>query len=826
MHAERWERVRSIFSAALDCDTLERPAFVASACTHDHDLQAEIESLLAAHAGADGFLEGSALDVVPSPHTPVDYSVCDFRVGAYRIVREIGRGGMGAVYLAERADDQYHKRVATKIVTRGLDTDLLVRRFRHERQILADLDHPNIARLLDGGTTDDGLPYLVMEHIEGEPITRYCSTHRLGLPDRLALFRNVCAAVQYAHQHLIVHCDIKPGNILVTEDGVPKLLDFGIARLLSAVDDDASDAAPARAMTPAYASPEQVAGAAVTTLTDVYSLGAVLAELLPDAQPIGPTATRASRPSPRHDLYCIAAKASESAPERRYASAQQLSEDIRRYLDKRSVIARPPTFAYRSIQLLRRNALACAAGAVVFIALLAGIGATTWQARIAEQQRGTADRRFREVRSLAVSLIGDVNDSMAVLPGATHVRHFIVTRALNALNTLARDPHTDQGVQYELAGAYIKAGDLQGKPSVSNLGETGAALDSYNRARAILSAIVAAHPRDARAESRLALVDERIGAIYRRSRDWVKGEQYVRLAVAINEALVRSGSANVSYQDQLAGSLMYLGDALTASDDQWSIARVHAAQSSYERALEIRERLAHQRLVTPELQRGLLVAYERLGYAGEWIWKQTGHVAELRAALADHLQSQRIRLALLAADPGSASSQRLVADGWMNIAQAQQMLGEIPRAVASCDSAGPVFLSLANVDPTNAEASRDLAYFHENFGSILADAGQPSRAIQHERVAVTMLSRLQRADTADKEDYYHVEHAQEIIARGFETLGATASAQNAYADVVATLRRWIAAEPGNAEKRRQMLRDAVLRTAGPATSRGAPEPAG
>ncbi|MBA2645394.1 MAG: serine/threonine protein kinase, partial [Pyrinomonadaceae bacterium] len=299
MSPEHWKQVEEIFSEAVDLPAgAERASFIAEQCGADAELRAEVEKLLSADEEAGEFIAGPAFDMrrvtsierlaAAVAATELDAPMVGRRIGSYRMVREIGRGGMGAVYLAVRADDEYRKRVAIKLVKRGMDTDFILRRFRNERQILASLDHQNIAHLLDGGTTDDNLPYFVMEYIQGLPIDRYCDNARLPLAERLRLFRQVCAAVHYAHQNLIIHRDIKPSNILVTTDGMPKLLDFGIAKILNpeiALDTIDPTLTAMRMMTPKYASPEQLRGAAATNLSDVYSLGVLLYELLTGRHP-------------------------------------------------------------------------------------------------------------------------------------------------------------------------------------------------------------------------------------------------------------------------------------------------------------------------------------------------------------------------------------------------------------------------------------------------------------------------------------------------------------------------------------------------------------
>ena len=306
MTPERWQEIRAVFDHAVGLHADERSRYLDEACANDIELRDEVESLLASdqHAGP-AFLNIPAVDLTvpfddlrPSPRL-------GRRIGAYTILEEIGHGGMGEVYRAHRTDGQYEKEVAIKLVRGGYDTAAVLERFRHERQILASLDHPNIARLLDGGTTDEGIPYLVMELIEGIPIDQYCDGKRLNISERLRLFVQVASAVQYAHQRLVIHRDIKPGNTLVTQEGIPKLLDFGIAKILDpAVASATTIASP---MTPEYASPEQVRGEPITTATDVYSLGVVLYQLLTGRSPY---------PSNTHIPHELARIICEVEPER------------------------------------------------------------------------------------------------------------------------------------------------------------------------------------------------------------------------------------------------------------------------------------------------------------------------------------------------------------------------------------------------------------------------------------------------------------------------------------------------------------------------------
>ncbi len=393
MSSENWNRINELFYAALDRPPELRAAFLKDACGSDSTLQQEVESLLAAYTDSENFIQSpaskNALEFLQ--HQDVQLATGD-RVGAYNIVREIGRGGMGAVYLGARADERFQKSVAIKLIKRGRDTDDVLRHFRNEQQILANFDHPNIARLIDAGSTENGLPYFIMEHVEGQPIDQFCDGRSLSITQRLELFQQVCAAVSYAHRNLVVHRDIKPSNILVNSAGVPKLLDFGIAKILQSETGERSTATGIHFMTPEYASPEQAQGMPVTTLSDVYSLGVLLYELLTghspyplenrsalevmrtitETQPQLPSAiinsinpesvskTREGSPEKlrrrlRGDLDTIVLMAMRKEPQRRYQSVDQLSEDIRRHLQELPITARKDTFAYRTARFVLRN---------------------------------------------------------------------------------------------------------------------------------------------------------------------------------------------------------------------------------------------------------------------------------------------------------------------------------------------------------------------------------------------------------------------------------------------------------------------------------------
>jgi non-specific serine/threonine protein kinase/serine/threonine-protein kinase len=419
---------------------------------------------------------------------------------------------MGAVYRARRADAAYEREVAIKLVRAGFANELLLQRLRTERQILADLDHPNIARLLDGGIAGDGEPFLVLELVRGEAIDHYCKGKQLSVPARIALFREVCAAVSFAHRHLVVHRDLKPSNILVTEEGAIKLLDFGIAKLLDPeavpeADEQATRTA-LRALTPAFSSPEQLLGLKVTTATDVYSLGVVLFHLLCGVSPYRSTlATHRDalqaicEDEPRRaseallqsrqavgvmridaDLDSILAKALRKEPDRRYSSVDQFSEDLRRYLEGLPVMARGDRLSYRLHKYWRRHRTALTAAALIAIALIGGLIITLREARLADRQRDLAAQRFNDVRQLAHAVIFEVQDAIRGLPGAAPAREVLVSTGLRYLDALSKDATHDRALLTELAESYARMGDIQGEPLAQNKGQPQAAVASYAKA--------------------------------------------------------------------------------------------------------------------------------------------------------------------------------------------------------------------------------------------------------------------------------------------------------------------------------------------------------
>lgn len=479
MEASRWQRIEELFGEALNLETAERALFLTAACGSDTGLRREVEALLGSHQRAGDFIQAPVVEEAINLISRADPTLgSKQRIGTYEVVREIGRGGMGAVYLATRADAEYKKYVAIKLIKRGMDTEDILRRFRNERQILASLDHPHIAKLLDGGTTADGVPYFVMEYIEGQPLTEYCDSHKLSTVERLKLFREICAAVQHAHQNLVVHRDLKPSNILITADGTPKLLDFGIAKFLNptlAPQTIAPTATLMRMMTRDYASPEQVRGQPITTASDIYSLGVLLYRLLtghhpyqfktplpqeiervicesipekPSAMvtrtetidladgetlsltPISVSRTREGqldklKRALNGDVDNIILMAMRKEPQRRYSSVAEFSEDLRRHLDGLPVIAAKDTFRYRAGKFIKRHRVSVVAALLVLLSLVVGMLATFWQAQQARQEKAKAE----EIKNFIERTLKYSNPMSN--PTGKNVRETTVTEALD-----------------------------------------------------------------------------------------------------------------------------------------------------------------------------------------------------------------------------------------------------------------------------------------------------------------------------------------------------------------------------------------------------------
>jgi eukaryotic-like serine/threonine-protein kinase len=711
-------RERELFDQAVALPRDERETFLDAACS-DPALRARVAELLRAHERlGTSFLNTPALELNTASVGRVGR-----RLGAYAIAREIGRGGMGAVYLASRADDEFQKAVAIKIVAAPLGDATLLRRFRRERQILAALEHPHIARLLDGGTTEEGLPYLVMEYVDGLRIDEYVRNHALSVDDIITIFRRVCEAVQFAHRSLVIHRDLKPQNILITPDGSPHLLDFGIATLITADDDEPGGTRTGMgAMTPEYASPEQLRGERVTTASDVYALGVLLYELLAGARPhdfaskrtdeairtvletdpARPSVTAARRGQQvlakrlAGDLDAIVMMALRKEPERRYSSALALSDDLRRHQDGHPVVARGEAPSYRARKFVRRHRVGVAAAAAIVLTLIAGMAATAWQARVAnrarhdaEVQRARAERRFSDVRRLASSFLFEFHDAIAPLPGSTPARKLVVTKALEYLDGLAAEAGGDRSLQQELASAYDRVGDVQGNPSSPNVGDTAGALVSYRKAETIRRELGAATP-DA-LETRLSL----------------------------------------------ATSAMRIGDALLGRGT------IQEAVAQYRSALAPREEALQRDLPSKA------AAHQALAETTGRLCTSLLAVGDAPGALANCERSRTVCDALLAVEPNHAAVRSLRAANGIGFGNVLRMVRRPEDAARAFDDAVTRHAELVALTPENGELRRRIAVTSGFLATVQLELKQPEAAAASLNRAIEQLTQLVAADPAN-----------------------------------------------------------------------------
>jgi serine/threonine-protein kinase len=597
--------IESIFDEAIELSPAERGPWLDARCSTDHRLRAEVDALIIAHERAEGLLERN---IARAAERAVPDATRGRRIGAYRVIREIGRGGMGVVYLAERSDGQYQQRVAVKLLRASPDAEELRRRFVAERQILASLRHRAIAQLLDGGVTDGQLPFLVMEYVDGVPLTTYCDRQRLGIDARLRLFREVCSAVHYAHQNLIIHRDIKPGNILVSPDGSVKLLDFGIAKLLNpslGSIDQPLTRTELRAMTPEYASPEQVRGEGLTTTSDVYALGVVLYELLCGRRPytlvtgslkelIDVVCTRQpERPSaavsratstemsnaPNAVTTDSVARARSVSPERlrsvlsgdldaivmmalrkeatdRYGSADLLWEDLQRYLDGLPVHAQRGSRAYRARKFLRRHRVESAAAALVAISLTVGAGVAVRQSAVAARERDRAERaradaeqNLRQSESVTGFLV-DLFDVTTPVPGGGAITaDELLRRGTTQLETLRGQP-------------LIQARMLEAMARVHT------AMGRYADARAELDQSLGIRTQRLGANhAEVAGTLLYLGDLHRRMGQYTLADSLTRQALAIRKSVLGPRHpATAEALAQLAGIVVYLSDVRSAEE--------------------------------------------------------------------------------------------------------------------------------------------------------------------------------------------------------------------------------------------------------------------
>jgi tetratricopeptide (TPR) repeat protein len=764
MDPQRWAVLRQILYEALELPVERRAEFLDQACGADQAQRAELESLLHSAEQPDPFLDHPLANLSgSSQHGVSPGSRIGQRLGHYEIVDSIGRGGMGEVYRARRADGLYDKDVAIKLVRSDWADFAVLERFSHERRILATLEHDHIARLYDGGTTDDGIPYLVIEFVDGSPIDRYCDCGALTIDERLALFVRVCDAVQYAHQHLVVHRDIKPGNILVTHQGEPKLLDFGIAKVMTAI--SGGDETRMALMTPHYASPEQLRGDPISTGSDVYSLGVVLYRLIAGRLPFDPaaitphelarficevdpkppsashTADRAARPRNVRDLDNIVLKTLRKDPARRYATVAQLADDLRRYLTGRAVIATPDSLGYRARLFVRRHTLGVALFTAALVLTIAATVTIVSEARIAAENSRRAERRFADVHELATSLVFELHDAIRDVPGSLAARRLLVERAIRYLDSLAQEAQGNIQLERELGSAFERLGTVQGSAFTDNLGDTQAAQQSYAKAAGL------------------------------------------RLAVANSTAATRSD------QIALLGTLRRYADSLSVTN------RLGEAEAQAERATAVGEALQRTDPQDPALLRELSPAYSTLAgiLAGN---VGSGHLGKLDEALAVDRKQVAAAQTLLAIEPTPANQARALSAS-VNLADGLLFSGQVREAEPYYEQAAAPFRSLA-ASTGKAGDREHLAALDDRLANFQLWAGNCARALQNNEEALTVARQASDADA--KDNYEKMVLANEVAntAGDLACLHRTAEARSRIDEALTIIRSVAATDQHNA----------------------------
>jgi non-specific serine/threonine protein kinase/serine/threonine-protein kinase len=754
------QRLEQLFHEASQIPDGEVAEFVARHCQGDDALRQKVMSLLGAarEAGTSWDRGAMAMEARHSaahidPARPGEF------FGPYRIIRRIAAGGMGSVYEAVRDDPEFQMGVAIKFVQQGLDDPAAGERFRSERQILAQLEHPNIARLIDGGTTAEGTPYLVMEYVDGERIDAFVASKNLTRSERLELFRDVCDAVQHAHRHLVVHRDLKPGNILVTSEGSPKLLDFGIAKLLNAE----SHTLTVQALTPEYASPEQLRGGRITTASDIYSLGVLLFVLLTGRTPYRATAGQTvdlvraiSEEDPvweppgliHGDLRSILARALAKEPEHRYASVEQFAEDVQRYVRGYPVVARAPSRWYRAARFCARNKGFVATAAALVMAIAAGFAVSAWQAWRASQQAELANRRLADARRLIYSVIHDIQPKLARIDGTVAVRAAMVDQTMGYLEAMSKDAADNPALLRELVDGYLELARLTGGGGSANVGSAEKAGQILKKAEALLDTLLRLEPSN---RASMQLANSLYSAAARHELQYGLQETahvYARRALETAERLSTASGADRASQEPVARAATALADVLTGDPDQ--------KIALYERSASIWDRLlAEHPADSTALRTNLALMYRNL--SNLWVVKRDFQRAIDLAAKARDLDEERVR-----ADPTSPAARLNLAFDLGALAYAYDGNKDYRRAVEVQRANVAIREAIVKANPDDFRAGERLAFALQFLAREETATHEDDRALRDFRRALELYASLRRRGTLVQSSM--VTYARTIVA--------------------------------------------------------------
>jgi non-specific serine/threonine protein kinase/serine/threonine-protein kinase len=743
-----WDEIQSIFWQCLSSTADERAAILAQTAARNPHLAGEVRRMLAAHEDKSTFLEDLPRRLAPLlDPTPLNDAIPE-KIGPFKVIRELGHGGMGTVYLGQNDAADFEQLVAIKLIKKGLDIQAVIDRFRRERRILARLEHPHIARLYYGGATEDGLPYFVMEFVQGQPITEFCQAHNLAPSQAIALFRKVCDAVHYAHQNLVIHRDIKPSNILIDKNGDPKLLDFGVAKWLAAEDSTHTLPVVSVGFTPDYASPEQLRCETVTTATDLFSLGIVLHEILTGERPNGGLSKAHRQPT---DLSRILQKALEKDPADRYPSADEFSADLKRYLEGKPVYARAQTWPYVIGRLMLRHRALTATFTIFVLSLAAATGWAIRQTYLAVRARANADQIYATLSRTSDVLSFELPGLLDEMPGATAARGLALDNALYSLDRLAANPNRTRDLTEKLAFAYEHYGDTQGNTSFRNLGDSLVALRSYEKALALREPIVAAAaPHTELALRRdLAATYEKLGDLQTTRGNLPQATHRFQQALQSYQELAADVPTDRHVQIGLAEVYIDLGRlAQRLGDDGQAANRFQAAQQNFEKlvasdpgdseskrylsliykqnaviAADFKE--AHHLITAARAldeeqlkeNREPVRAREDLaqGYSDEGT--VCLHENNVKCANAAFKKSLAMRIALYSSDPADARMRRFLAISYCNVGRAFTRSGAYSIAESNLQRGVALLKTLLDHDPGNIKLLRESALAHQDLAA-------------------------------------------------------------------------------------------------------------